>query len=251
MLKPPQIKKKLAWARENWTPEQWRSVIWSEESKFNVNGSHGRIRVIRKEGERFSPDHVHKTMKFVNGFIMIWGCFWAGGLGPIVTMKGSVDQDVYVDCLSNHFLPWFQKLSLEHSKEFIFQEDGAFCHTGKYATWYKQRCQTQGFDFWPPQSPDLNPIEHVWAYIERRIETRRHQLKTVDQVETCLRNEWFAIPQLFLETLVDSMIPRCRAVIEARGGNTKYNDNTGEVDDTIDTVANNATGCCIRSQLIS
>ncbi|CEP09788.1 hypothetical protein [Parasitella parasitica] len=60
MLKPSQIKKRLAWAREkvNWTPEQWRSVIWSDESKFNVNGSDGRIRVIRKEGERFSPDHV-------------------------------------------------------------------------------------------------------------------------------------------------------------------------------------------------
>ncbi|CEP16822.1 hypothetical protein [Parasitella parasitica] len=79
----------LAWAQEkvNWTPKQWRSVIWSDESKFNVNGSDGRIRVIRKEGKRFSPYHVHKTVKFGNGSIMIWGCFWAGGLGPIVTMK--------------------------------------------------------------------------------------------------------------------------------------------------------------------
>ncbi|CEP16228.1 hypothetical protein, partial, partial [Parasitella parasitica] len=211
MLKPSQIKKRLAWAREkvNWTPEQWRSAIWSDESRFNVNGSDGRIRVIHKEGGRFSPDHFLKTVKFGNGSIMIWGCFWAGGLGPIAIMKGSVNQDVYVDCLSNHFLPWLLNLSLEHSKEFIFQEDGASSHTGKYATWYKQRCQIQGFDFWAPQSPDLNHIEHVWAYHERRIETRRHQLKNVDQLETCLRNKWYAIPQSsFLETLVDNMPSR-------------------------------------------
>ncbi|CEP07565.1 hypothetical protein [Parasitella parasitica] len=63
----------------------------------------------------------------------------------------------------------------------------------------------------------MNPIEHVWAYLERRIETRRHQLKNADQLETCLRNESYAIPQSFLETLVDSMPSRCRAVIEARG----------------------------------
>ncbi|CEP09777.1 hypothetical protein [Parasitella parasitica] len=80
MLTPLQIKKRLAWAREkmNWTADQWRSVIWPHESKFNVNGSDGRIRVIRKEGERFSPDHIHETVRFGNGSIMIWGCFWAG-----------------------------------------------------------------------------------------------------------------------------------------------------------------------------
>jgi hypothetical protein len=224
MLQPLHIKKRLAWAwdKVNWTPEQWRSVIWSDESKFNVNGSDRRTRVNHKEGERFSPDHLLKTVKFGNGSIMIWGCFWTGGLGPIVTMKGGVDQDVYVNCLSNHFLPWLQNLSLEHSKGFIFQEDGTSCHTGKYATWYKQRCQIQGFDFWPPQSPDLNPIEHVWAYLERRIGNRRHQLKNVDQLETCICDEWYAIPQSFLESLVDSMTSRCRAVIEADCGNTKY-----------------------------
>ncbi|CEP06819.1 hypothetical protein [Parasitella parasitica] len=140
-LKPAQFKKRRAWAQEkvSWTPEQWKSVIWSDKSKFNVNGSDGRIRVFRKEGERLSPDHVHKIVKFGNVSILIWGCFWAGGLGPI--------------------LPWLQNLSFEHSKGFIFQEDGASCHTGKP------------------------------TYLERRIETRRHQLKNVDQLETCLRNE--------------------------------------------------------------
>ncbi|CEP07624.1 hypothetical protein, partial, partial [Parasitella parasitica] len=183
-------------------------------------GSDGRIRVIRKEGERFSPDHFYKIVKFGNGSIMIWRCSWALGFGPIIiTMKGSVDQDVYVDCLSNYSLPWLQSLSLEHSKEFISQEDGASCHSGKYATWYKQRCQIQGFDSWSSQSPNLNLIKHVWAYRERRIETRSHELKNVDQLETCLCTEWYAKPQSFLETLVDSVTSRCRAVIEARGGN--------------------------------
>ena len=223
-LEPSHIKKRLAWAKEKveWTAEQWSNVIWSDESKFNLNGSDGRVRVIRKKGERFSPNHVRKSVKFGVGSVMIWGCFGAGGVGPLVTMKGSIDQEAYVSCLSNHFLPWLQDLNNKHPKDYIFQEDGASCHTGRYATWYKERCQIQGFDFWPPQSPDLNPIEHVWAYLEQRIESRRRYLQNIEQLEECLREEWYSIPITFLEALIGSMNDRCRTMIEANGGNTRY-----------------------------
>ncbi|KAF1806347.1 hypothetical protein FB192DRAFT_1256965, partial [Mucor lusitanicus] len=65
-------------------------------------------------------------------------------------------------------------------------------------------------------------IEHVWAYLEKCIETRRYQINNVDQLEAALRDEWYAIPPLFLEKLVGSMTSRCNAVIEAKGGNTRY-----------------------------
>lgn len=223
-LTPNHMKKRLLWAKDkvNWTPEQWRNVIWSDESKFNVQGSDGRVRVIRKEGERYHPDMVKKTVKFGNGSVMIWGCFWAGGLGPLVVMKGTINQEAYINCLSNHFLPWLEDISSKESRDFLFQEDGASCHTGSYAAWYKQRCGVEGFDFWPAQSPDLNPIEHVWAYLEKRIERRRYQIKNVDQLEAALRDEWYNTPLQLLENLVESMNSRCKAVIEAKGGNTRY-----------------------------
>ncbi|KAG2193328.1 hypothetical protein INT47_012475 [Mucor saturninus] len=182
-----------------WTPEKWENVIWSDEPKFNVQDC--------KIWERFSHD---------------LGVFWAGGLGPLVVMKGIINQEAYIDCLSNHFLPWLNNITAETSKNFIFQEDGACCHTGTYAIWYKTRCGVDGFVFWPAQSPDLNPIERVWAYLERRIEGRRYQIKNINQLEAALRDEWYDIPKTFLEKLVGSMNSRCKAVIEAKGGNTKY-----------------------------
>lgn len=76
-LTPNHMKRRLLWAKEkvNWTPEQWANVIWSDESKFNVQGSDGRVRVIRKEGERYHPDLVKQTVKFGNGSVMIWGVY--------------------------------------------------------------------------------------------------------------------------------------------------------------------------------
>ncbi|KAF1797684.1 hypothetical protein FB192DRAFT_1263994, partial [Mucor lusitanicus] len=51
-----------------------------------------------------------------SGSVMIWGCFWEGGLGPLVVMKGSINQEGYISCLSNHFLPWLQDLSEQESR---------------------------------------------------------------------------------------------------------------------------------------
>lgn len=135
-------------------------------------------------------------------------------------MKGKINQEAYISCLSNHFLPWLEKITSEESRNFIFQEDGASCHTGGYASWFKKRCEIDGFDFWPTQSPDLDPIEHVWAYLEMCIEGRRHYIKNINQLEAILRDEWYSIPSSFLENLVGSMNSRFKAVIEAKGDNT-------------------------------
>jgi hypothetical protein len=74
----------------------------------------------------------------------------------------------------------------------------------------------------PPYSPDLNPIEHLWADLARRIE--EHQDTTMEQLQDSLRveAEWQATSVKFLRELVHSMPARCQAVIEVEGGHTKY-----------------------------
>ncbi|KAI8879833.1 hypothetical protein K501DRAFT_302913, partial [Backusella circina FSU 941] len=104
-----------------------------------------------------------------------------------------------------------------------FQEDGAPCHTGGYATWYKtKRCNLNSFDFWPAQSPDLNPIEHLWGYISYKLRSKRGQMSNAAQLEAFVSKTWSEIPPLLLENLVASMPARCRAVIEKNGGQTRY-----------------------------
>jgi hypothetical protein len=64
---------------------------------------------------------------------MIWSCFWAGEYGPLVLIDGDMNQDLYVDCLSQTLLPWYNELPNSEDRKYIFQEDNAPCHTGSYA----------------------------------------------------------------------------------------------------------------------
>ena len=154
---------------------------------------------------------------------MVWGCFWGGGVGPLVTLQGNIDQDKYVSCLAENFLPWFEKLSNRTNSHFLFQEDGAPCHTGAYASWYKkEKGLIDRFDFWPAQSPDLNPIEHIWAHIALKIRKNQGVICNPKDLEAFIHKTWLDIPLDFLANLIASMPDRCRAVIANNGGSTRY-----------------------------
>ncbi|KAG1619754.1 hypothetical protein G6F45_011671 [Rhizopus arrhizus] len=201
-------KNRLRWAKEhlNWTEDQWRSVIWSDESRFCVECSKRGKRVLRKEEERYDERNIIPTVKWGGGGAMVWGCFWGGGFGSLeIIDTSSVDQETYINILANKFHPWFTNVTLHQERDFTFQEDGASCHTGGYA-----RC------------PDLNPIEHVWDALERRIERKRSSIKNLEQLKVALREEWERMDDEFADRLVRSMKRRCEAVIKTKGGATEY-----------------------------
>ena len=120
-------------------------------------------------------------------------------------MDGSIDQDAYVDCLAKNLVPYLAETESKTQRKFIFQEDGASCHTGSYATWFKRQCQVKGFPFWPAQSPDLNPIEHVWHALDKRVKNRIGSIKNVEQLKACLQEEWRELEVDFARKLVASM----------------------------------------------
>lgn len=217
-------KRRLRWAKErvNWTKEQWDGVVWSDESRFTVEGYDGGARVLRKVGERYQAEHIKPTSKWGKGNVMIWGCFWSGGFGPLVFIDQTVNQDAYINILSNKFLPWFVELNEKHGRDFIFQEDGASCHTGGYATWWKNSHQIRRFDYWPAQSPDLNPIEHLWSCLERLICNEGSEVKNTGELKAVLEAAWGEIHVDLADRLVGSMKDRCQAIIDAKGGPTKY-----------------------------
>ncbi|KAG1050385.1 hypothetical protein G6F43_007330 [Rhizopus delemar] len=78
-------------------------------------------------------------------------------------------------------------------RDFIFQEDGASCHTGDYARWWKEPHQIRGFEYWPAQSPDLSPIER-----------KRSSVKNLEQLKVALREEWERMDDEFADRSVRS-----------------------------------------------
>lgn len=72
----------------------------------------------------------------------------------------------------------------------------------------------------PPQSPDLNVIEHLWDELKRRVRKRRPSNK--EQLKKILLEEWQNISPIVTEKLVSSMPSRLKAVLESVGGPTRY-----------------------------
>ena len=103
----------------------------------------------------------------------------------------------------------------------VLQEDLAPPHTAKVCRAVRKEL---GYCLlpWVPQSPDLNPIENAWDYLERAIRALNPQPKTKEALFQALSDAWDNIPQSYFVSLVDSMPTRMVAVTKSKGFPTKY-----------------------------
>src|SRR3979490_2889252 len=100
-------KKQLAFAlrHKKWTVEDWKRVIWSDETKFNRIGSDGKQWVGKQAGDGLIEREVQGTVKFGGGNIMVWGCMGWNGVGKLAEIEGRMDAEQYVEILDDHLLP--------------------------------------------------------------------------------------------------------------------------------------------------
>jgi transposase len=105
-------------------------------------------------------------------------------------------------------------------------QDGAPGHSAAYTL---EELEERGICpiFWPAFSPDLNPIEAVWNRMKDYIESYYPDLpsgkqRSYEQLREIVKEAWDQISPDMLKELIDSMKDRCQAVIDAKGGHTKY-----------------------------
>ena len=146
-------------AHKDWTVEDWKRVVWSDETKVNHLGSDGCKWVWKRPGERLSDRLVEVTVKFGEGSVMIWGCMTWEGVGYAAKIDGRMNSDLYLQILENDLLNTLEYHGL-NPPDIIFQQDNDPKHTSKKV---KEWLEEQEFKtmVWPAQSPDLNPIEHL------------------------------------------------------------------------------------------
>ena len=214
--------KRLMWcrSRRGWSLKDWKRVIWSDECRIELwQGSRGR-RIRRTKLERFNQDCIAPTVKHGGGSLMVWACFRWNKLGPIIVIDGTMDRQKYIDTLENHLYPFWKKMK-RRTPSLWFQDDGAPCHRAVLVKNWKVERKIRSLP-WPAQSPDLNPIEHLWNILKSRIQQRSPLPTNLDQLKEAIYEEWDAIDCSIPRKLIASMTWRIRSVIFHKGFQTKY-----------------------------
>lgn len=198
-------------------PDFWNQVIFSDESKFNIFGSDGQIRIWRKSKQELNPKNLQSTVKHGGGGVMVWGCMSSRGVGKLVIIEGIMDKYLYLNILKENLKESANLLGIGNG--FYFQQDNDPKHTA-YVVRQWIAFNTPHILPTPPQSPDLNPIEHLWDELERRV--RQHIITSKTQLKSVLLEEWQNISTDLTQKLVASMPHRLSAVLKSRGYPTKY-----------------------------
>ncbi|GFS73335.1 transposable element Tcb2 transposase [Trichonephila clavipes] len=102
--------------------------------------------------------------------------------------------------------------------QFLFMEDNAPCHRTVAAEQLLESEDIECMD-WPARSPDLNPIEHVWDFLGRRLAARTLPPVTIWELRLALQDEWAAMPQQLIDTLILSLGRRCVTCLAIDGEN--------------------------------
>ncbi|GFX15141.1 transposable element Tc3 transposase [Trichonephila clavipes] len=105
--------------------------------------------------------------------------------------------------------------------QFLFMDDNAPCHCTVAAEQLLESEDIERMD-WPARSPDLNPIEHVWDFLGRCLTARTLPPVTIRELRLALQDEWAAMPQLLIDTLILSMGRHCETCLAIRGDHIPY-----------------------------
>ena len=223
LLSPSHKARRLAWsmARCHFRRAQWNRIAFTDESRFVLRPVDGRVRVWREKNQRLREDCSLSSTAFGGGSVHVWGGICTGSRSELVILRQSVTAKTYSELLEKDLLPWATESLGDSSSDWKLQDDNAPAHRARFTEESKARLNIRTIP-WPARSPDLNPIEHVWNILGMRLQQRSNPPTSLAALANALREEWTAIPQAMIDNLIDSMPRRVQAVIEAKGGPTRY-----------------------------
>lgn len=216
---------RLAFAQERstWTPQQWGTIAFSDET-WVTYGAHKKIRVTRMKGEEMLEDCLRARYQRPLGW-MFWGMMYEGKKGPSLVWRrewGNINGENYCK-YTIPLVEEFVKEKRAEGKSIQFMHDNAPGHASKATKAHLSSLGLQPID-WPALSPDLNPIEHCWNLMKDYLQHTYGDRKfgKAELYEKVLEAWDVGVTEERIISLTNSMPKRCREVIAANGGNTSY-----------------------------
>lgn len=171
----------------------------------------------RRRGEK-DDAVLHSTPKYKKK-IMVFGGISYNHQTPIVFIDGTIDSSVYIDeCIDGTELIWDMD-RVYGKNQWQLMQDGASCHTSSETMDYL-RTYCSVLPGWPPNSPDMNPIENLWAIMKRRVEELNPT--NINELIEIIIDVWNNVSVNEIHNLIDSMNSRLQLVVANGGGRNGY-----------------------------
>ncbi|GFY27730.1 transposable element Tcb2 transposase [Trichonephila clavipes] len=165
------------------------------------------------------PSNIIERERYGGHGVLVWEGIMLGSRTDLhIFDAGSVNGTRYCNGI---LLPYVRLFRGAMGLQFLFMDDNAPCHRTVAAEQLLESEDIKRMD-WPARSPDLNPIEHVWDFLGRRLAARTLPPVTIRELLLALQDEGAAMPQQLIDTLILSMGRRCETCLAVRGDHIPY-----------------------------
>ena len=136
-------------------------------------------------------------------------------------IEGNLTAEKYQEILRKNLPPsYLPDCPSSIQSKWIFMQDGARPHTAKKTIELLDELDPDRIQDHPPNSPDFNPIEDVWSYLDREI--RKVGSKSIKDLKRKLRTLWDDMPIEVIRASVKSMPKRLQQCVKLEGQRTQY-----------------------------
>jgi transposase len=201
-----------------WTEDDWCRIVFADVKTFRGLGRGGQVWVRRPVGEASNPAYsvAHKPHPVS---VPAWGCFSAAGPGYMAMFEGSLEAAGLRDIFRDYLLPTVKEQFGEGADWWLLHDNDPGRHKSQVLKAFMHNNYIRPLDF-PPYSPDLNPIENLWADMDKCMELT--DADTKEELEKVVADTWAATSKEYCSQLARSMPARIQQVIERNGAYTDY-----------------------------
>ena len=210
---------KFAKKYSEWNFNDWKNLIFSDESHFEVFNRKNRSYVRRLPSESDRPFNFQSRIQGGGGSVSVWGVMTAKGLGPLVFYDGRMNGENYISLMKSNLLPYVKK-NFGPNDSWWYVQDNAPCHRSDLTMKWMKKHKINVMDC-PAISPDLNFIENISDIIDKKL--MKYHPTSVHDLQQIISRLWTEISTQTCTDLVQSMTRRIKKCIQVKGSTSaKY-----------------------------
>lgn len=171
---------------------QQKKVNFSDESRFTLEDPDGNRTFISEKTYKNQPENCQSILKFGGGSLMVWGFITFNGVGKLIKISNRINSDEYKSILNNGLISFLAEKNID-SNEIIFQHDNASSQKTRKITEHLHFNQLKTL-FWPPNNPDLNPIENIWDYLNKQVRKHKKIFLNENELWEVIQEKRYSIP---------------------------------------------------------